>query len=574
MINALKELKNDKEIIVTKPDKGNGIVILDRTDYLNKMQSLINDPTNFKPLQVDLYKHILKLERRNNKLIDKMVSDGIITSSVGSGLKVRGSRPGIMYGLPKIHKEGTPMRPILSMSGSFNYSLSQHLVPVLTPLGVNEFCVHDTFSFVNEISEFGNDKYVMASFDIKSLFTNVPVDETCKIVLEKLFPTEDTIHEGFSKSFFEKVLNNCIENIFLFDNKPYQQVDGFPMGSCISPTMANIFMSHHESKWLKDCPNEFKPVLYRRYVDDTFLLFRDAKHVILFQNYLNSKHSRIQFTCETEKDNSLSFLDCKVTKINNHFVTSSYRKPTYTGHGMKFNSAISNKYKLNLIDCLIDRAYKINSTVSNFCKELQRLRTFFTCNGFNIFTLEHQISKKLYSLKNPKPVVASVAKRVVYCKIPFMSNNHNRNFEKSLLQIVHEYFPHVNLRLIFSNDLTIGRMFPFKDSTPKCLRSNIVYKYDCGICHSTYIGETTRHYTTRIAEHKGVSPLTGAPMSRVHSNIYQHSVDTGHTIKDDYFSILHNSDPLDIQLSESIAIHELKPNLNDKLSSTPLKILY
>ena len=63
-------------------------------------------------------------------------------------------------------------------------------------------------------------------------------------------------------------------------------------------------------------------------------------------------------------------------------------------------------------------------------------------------------------------------------------------------------------------------------------------------------------------------------MSRVHSNIYQHSVDTGHTIIDDYFSILHNSDPLDIQLSESIAIHELKPNLNDKLSSTPLKILY
>ena len=142
-----------------------------------------------------------------------------------------------------------------------------------------------------------------------------------------------------------------------------------------------------------------------------------------------------------------------------------------------------------------------------------------------------------------------------------------------LFNIVDEFFPHVNVRLIFSNNMTISRMFPFKDCVPKCIRSNVVYKYKCGICYSTYIGETTRHYTTRIAEHKGVSPLTGAPMSRVNSHIYQHFVDTGHHIKDENFSIIYNSNPIDIQLSESIAIHELKPDLNDKMCSTPLKIL-
>ena len=154
-----------------------------------------------------------------------------------------------------------------------------------------------------------------------------------------------------------------------------------------------------------------------------------------------------------------------------------------------------------------------------------------------------------------------------------MSDHHNRIFDKALATIVKEYFPHVNVRLIFSNQWTVGKMFPFKDLVPKCIRSNIVYKYHCGICNSTYIGETTRHYTTRIAEHKGVSPLTGAPMSKVNSHIYEHFIATGHTIKDENFSILYGSDPFDIQLSESIAIHEGKPDLNDKMSSTPLKLL-
>ena len=117
-------------------------------------------------------------------------------------------------------------------------------------------------------------------------------------------------------------------------------------------------------------------------------------------------------------------------------------------------------------------------------------------------------------------------------------------------------------------------MFPFKDSIPKCIRSNVVYKYKCRNCDSTYIGETTRHYKTRVAEHMGVSPFTGAPMAKVTSHIYDHFWKTGHSIVDDNFLVLYSRKPYDIQLSESIAIHELKPNLNEKQSSTPLKLLY
>ena len=325
--------------------------------------------------------------------------------------------------------------------------------------------------------------------------------------------------------------------------------------------------------WLENCPEHFKPVMYRRYVDDTFLLFRDASHVPLFHHYLNDQHPRIKFTYENEKSSSLPFLDTMVTKVGNCFQTSSYRKPTYTGQGMKFDSAISSKYKFNLVDCLIDRAYKINSTLTGFFVEVARLRKFFAANGFNVFALQRRISRKLDSIKNPQPIISTAAKRVVYCKIPFMSSLHNRIFEKSLSEIVTEFFPHVNLRVIFHNGQSISKMFPFKDRIPVSVQSNVVYKYCCGICHSTYIGETTRHYTTRIAEHKGISPLTGRPMSKITSKIYQHFFETGHSVKDENFSILCGREPFDLETSESIAIHQFHPSLNEKGSSTPLKIL-
>ena len=63
--------------------------------------------------------------------------------------------------------------------------------------------------------------------------------------------------------------------------------------------------------------SEFKPVIYRRYVDDTFLLFRSKHHIEKFRNYLNRQHRNIKFTSETENENSVSFLDIKITRDNN-----------------------------------------------------------------------------------------------------------------------------------------------------------------------------------------------------------------------------------------------------------------
>ena len=94
---------------------------------------------------------------------------------------------------------------------------------------------------------------------------------------------------GLTRDLFTQILDLSVSNsFFMFDNKMYMQVDGLGMGLPLGPTFANIFLSFYEKSWLERCPSEFKPVFYRRYVDDCFILFSSIDHIPKFLSYLNS----------------------------------------------------------------------------------------------------------------------------------------------------------------------------------------------------------------------------------------------------------------------------------------------
>ena len=121
------------------------------------------------------------------------------------------------------------------------------------------------------------------------------------------------------------------------------------MGSSLGPTLTNAFLCHYEKIWLNECPSQFKPVVYRRYVVDIFVLFKSKEHLKLFVNYMNSKHRNIKFTFETEDSNNFSFLDVKITRQNKRFVTSIFRKATFSGVFTNYDSFISDTYKIGLV---------------------------------------------------------------------------------------------------------------------------------------------------------------------------------------------------------------------------------
>ena len=120
--------------------------------------------------------------------------------------------------------------------------------------------VRDSFSFVQELLNlnFNSSSVVMASFDVTSLFTNIPLDETIDIISNRVFANAVRFH-GLTRCEFGKLLCFAVKNChFLFNGVLYQQIDGVAMGS---PLFANIFFSFHEKVWLSKCPADFKPLL-------------------------------------------------------------------------------------------------------------------------------------------------------------------------------------------------------------------------------------------------------------------------------------------------------------------------
>ena len=512
IISCLKELSRDKNVIITKPDKGNGVVLLNKSSYLEKMNTILADTINFSKMKEDLYKTIIKLEDKNNRLVDKLYKNKIIDEPISKQLKSSGSRPGILYGLPKVHKVGVPMRPILSTVGSVSYNMSQWLVPKLSSLCVNEYSVRNSFEFAKEMMDRDDTGCVMASFDISSLFTNIPIKETSNIILQKLFPQQNSEFDGFDRETFSKVLDNCLtNNVFLFNEELFIQKDGAPMGGCVSPTLANVFLCHHESNWLDGCPVEFKPVLYRRYVDDIFILFRSESHIEPFFQYINTRHTRINFTVEKEKDDSLSFLDVLIKKLDNKFTTDIYRKPTFSGQCLRFDSSVNEQYKINLVSCLLDRAFKICSSYSILCTEISRLRKIFYQNCYPNSLFEISVKNRFESYFSPKPPITTVPKDSIFCKIPFIDPKRNFLLKREISDLISKFYPQIDLNVIFENSLSIGSFFRYKDIIPKLVRSYVVYKYSCAQCSATYVGESTRHLQTRICEHENISHRTANP---------------------------------------------------------------
>ena len=114
-------------------------------------------------------------------------------------------------------------------------------------------------------------------------------------------------------------------------------------------------MCSFESKWLRDCPNDFKPVFYRRYVDDIFALFSSPDHADKFKECLSSKHPNINFSIEKEKDSCLPFLDVNIFRENETFATNVYKKKTFSEVYTNFKSFIPETYKIGLIKSLLFR---------------------------------------------------------------------------------------------------------------------------------------------------------------------------------------------------------------------------
>ena len=273
----------------------------------------------------------------------------------------------------------------------------------MKPISSNKFSIKDTFPFIDWIKQQAHNNNYMCSFDVNSLFTNVPLDETINISINKLY------HSLNPPNLPKEVMHTLMEfatkqSHFIFDWKYYDQINGVAMGSPLGPILANIFVCSFEEWFINMYKTPNSPLTWHRYVDGHFCLFNNKHSVSMFQSYLNACHPNILFMIELEENNKLQFLDILMKRDGNNplFKTTVHRKKTFTGLYTKWDSFTICKYKINLICTLAFRYYKICSDRHTLKEALDYLKRFLMQNGFPIGIINYHLNDVIKKHEMPK----------------------------------------------------------------------------------------------------------------------------------------------------------------------------
>nr|VZI01973.1 unnamed protein product [Spirometra erinaceieuropaei] len=363
--DALKEFKVDNDLVIVPADKGRSTVVLDRTDYNQKAKSLLEDHQSHVPCESNPIK---TLTREINTTLLAMENSGAKSPIDRRMARAKETALARFYGLPKVHKEGAPLRPIVSLKGTLTYGLAKWLFQRL------QFLTSDSNTTVSSSTQFLEKlkgvsllpSGVMVSFYVTYLFTSISQDlavETIELLLrEKYDETENRL--GHAQII--QLLNFCLKTYFTFEGTIYEQVKGTQIGSPISGLVAGAVLQQLESLVFR----HHRPKFWARNADDTFVVI-ERDQVLTFKEHLNAVFPDIQFTMEKEEEeeeeenNQLALLDVLVCRKDcGGLKTKVFRKATNTTQIMNFNSNHPSSHKRSCVRAL----YR---SVETHCSEME-----------------------------------------------------------------------------------------------------------------------------------------------------------------------------------------------------------
>ncbi|MGL4491660.1 MAG: reverse transcriptase domain-containing protein [Tannerellaceae bacterium] len=254
------------------------------------------------------------------------------------------------------------MRPIVDGIDSPFHELARYLAKLIKPTtGKTESHVKNSYDFVDKIRaiQVSADE-ILVSFDVTSLFTNVPKEKATELTRASL-QEDNTLKDRTTLSADDivKGVTVCLNSAyFVYNNRLFNQMEGLAMGSPLSPVLANIYMEDFETKVMMH--PEIAPRMWIRYVDDTFVIIK-RERLDRFNNFINSIDPNIKFTMEVESETGqLSFLDCMVHRMSNgKLKTTVHKKPTDTGSFLSYTSAHPKQVFASIAKSALKRAQRL-----------------------------------------------------------------------------------------------------------------------------------------------------------------------------------------------------------------------
>ena len=304
---ALKELRSLENEVILPADKGNATLMMTRDDYDTKMRGILSTAT-YKQLKKD---PTATQEGRLSRKLKELEKKGEISGGLYHRLRPSVSQPPRIYGLPKTHKDGIPIRPIVCCIGAPSYQLSKHIASLISPLaGKTASHVKNSRHFVQVMADLRiEEDETLVSFDVSSLFTNVPVDEAVRVIRDRLRQDEALADRTtLSTDRVADLLEMCLKSTyFSYGGEFFEQREGAAMGSSVSAVVADLYMEFFEELALRTAP--MKPRLWKRYVDDTCCIVKKGTVEELLTHVKNVRPS-IRFTDQNVGKTNLFLFFC------------------------------------------------------------------------------------------------------------------------------------------------------------------------------------------------------------------------------------------------------------------------
>ena len=336
--NTIKELRSDKDIMITATDKNLGLAVVDTSWYVNAALGHLQNTLSYRavssaPLLQEFYFSLRKILERYGLLLRK---DGTLSSLASYLLTLEGS-PKVklckFYLLKKIHKSPISTRPICSNTNYVTWHVSKYLDEVLKPLMINASSyVTNSQSLVSALEKrVFPSTCILLEADVDNLYPSIPINEGLRRLSSFLHRSSDFVHQKIALviDLSRWILQN---NYCTFEDKVYQQIQGTAMGTPFAVVYACIFLTSVECEVFSTISSNLsRPIFYKRYIDDIFAIFSSELAADNFVSAFNSISPSLHLTAKANGTGA-NFLDVTLFKGNRFTSTNIldvtlYQKP-------------------------------------------------------------------------------------------------------------------------------------------------------------------------------------------------------------------------------------------------------
>jgi peptide-methionine (R)-S-oxide reductase len=564
---CIRDLRSNQECIIKPADKGGAIVLMTKTQYLEKANALLQDRRHYRKIPSDMTN---TYNKQITEYIKEQQERGHITKEIAQYLITKSPRTPIFYILPKIHKTGIPGRPIVSAINSHTDKLSRFVDNIIRPLVPKiPSYIKDTTHILVELSKLGHIPSTawICTMDVSALYTNIPHQEGVNATLSAI----ESVHLQNTPPLevISYLMRTILErNCFQFNNQNYLQVTGTAMGTAMAPSYANLFMAELEARFLSQ--SQKTPYIWYRFIDDIiFIWLHNKEDLLQFVSNANHFHPTIKFTMECSQD-KVPFLDLYVILKDNQIITRTYHKDTDAHSYLHYKSNHPIHQKKSIPYSQFLRMVRNNTHPKDATYSINMLLQHFLQRGYPRKLLTDQKNKALQLVQRDllQPRIADQeddpliyitkyhpegpqVRKILQGNQPILNRHpHTQHMKKFMAAHkrplnLRDLLVHTAMKQPQSNGV-------YRCSTPKCSgckhirpsttitdrngntynimghhncnSSYIIYLLTCSKCGLQYVGQTSNPFKVRISQHIGDIRRKEDTSVAMHFNSNDHSV--------------------------------------------------